>query len=470
MGSSVTVEPDLQDPTADDEDRWEAYSQAGSAAARGAEAASQDQGSSRGNQGLEVSWWRQQGWDDYSQQRSWANYGGWHSSEVTYDTTEWGRGQLPEIVPAFVQGWYLFIDSGLDVMERNVLQAELRGDFGVQVVEDVLRKHWPDSELKKRDAEKGRFLANLADAEESYDEWSWLGECDPEQLESEGFSAEEISCMMTEQSNQKEALAVIQEARRTLRDARARQHAVRTSRQFYPVKGGRPSGAARPGTSDGKGGPMKCFRCGGPHKIAQCPERPRDSANVTMSTDQDEQATFIFLTEHVVDEQEAWVSVGTDDENRLTTSQIDGGATRSIGSTYALSKVLELNESKHGRDGMRDLDLNDRPSFGFGNSSRDQCVSTVSLDVPWNQGAGVLKVHALDKGTSPILLSIDSLRKLGAVIDYSSNCAVFRSVDPKKLVHLEQSAAGHQVLPLTDDAFKDAVVLEEPVPSFLDLC
>jgi hypothetical protein len=119
---------------------------------------------------------------------------------------------------------------------------------------------------------------------------------------------------------------------------------------------------------------------------------------------------------------------------------------------------------------MRDLDLNDRPSFGFGNSSRDQCVSTVSLDVPWNQGAGVLKVHALDKGTSPILLSIDSLRKLGAVIDYSSNCAVFRSVDPKKLVHLEQSAAGHQVLPLTDDAFKDAVVLEEPVPSFLDLC
>ena len=134
---------------------------------------------------------------------------------------------------------------------------------------------------------------------------------------------------------------------RTLRDARARQHAVRTSRQFYPVKGGGPLGAARPGTSGGKGGPMKCFRCGGPHKIAQCTERPRDSANVTISTDQDEQATFIFLTEHVVDEQEAWVSVGTDDENRLTTSQIDGGATRSIGSTYALSKVLEPNEAKH---------------------------------------------------------------------------------------------------------------------------
>jgi hypothetical protein len=39
-----------------------------------------------------------------------------------------------------VHGWYLFIDSGLDVMERTVLQAELRGDFNVQAVEDVLRR------------------------------------------------------------------------------------------------------------------------------------------------------------------------------------------------------------------------------------------------------------------------------------------------------------------------------------------
>ena len=31
---------------------------------------------------------------------------------------------------------------------------------------------------------------------------------------------------------------------------------------------------------------MKCFRCGGPHKIAQCPERPRDSANVTILSKQ----------------------------------------------------------------------------------------------------------------------------------------------------------------------------------------
>eukprot|EP00435_Cladocopium_sp_Y103_P056856 s442_g19.t1 len=474
-GRGYDYDRDDSGEAADDEERWEAFSQPASAAA----AAGPEEASSRSQSGRSGEWRHYWGWhDDYH--RGWGHGHGWHGSEVTYDTTEWGRGQLPEIVPQFVQGWYLFIDSGLDVMERNVLQAELRGDFGVQAVEDVLRKHWPDAELKRRDAEKSKFFSNLADAEDTSDEWSCMGECDPEQLEAEGYSAEEIECLVAEQHTQREALVAIQEARRTLRDARARQHAVKTARQFYPVKGGRPLGAARPLTSDGKGSTIKCFRCGGPHKIANCPERPRESANVITTSEKDEQATFIFLTEHMCEEHEAWVSTGElqGGTESLTTAQIveagkaviDGGATRSIGSTYALNRVLELNEEKYGKDGLKGLDMEDRPSFGFGNSSRERCVSTANLTVPWNQQEGVLKVHALDKGTSPILLSIHSLRKLGAVIDFESNCAVFRSVDPRKMIHLEQSAAGHQVLPLTDDAFKDAVVLEEPVPSFLDLC
>ena len=77
-------------------------------------------------------------------------------------SSEWGKDQLLEILPDFVQGWYLFMDSGLDVMERNVLHAELKRSFCVREVEQVLRKHWSDQDLKKRDAEKGRYLANLS--------------------------------------------------------------------------------------------------------------------------------------------------------------------------------------------------------------------------------------------------------------------------------------------------------------------
>ena len=323
----------------------------------------------------------------------------------------------------FIQGWYLFIDSGLDVMERNVLQAELRGDFKVQAVEDVLRKHWHDADLRRRDSEKGKFMSNLAELDGEDPEWACLGEWDPEQLEAEGYSLDEIEAMAVEQETQKEALVAFQEAKRTLKEARARQHAVKTSRQFYSVKSRM---SATGGKGSGRDGPIKCFRCGGPHKVAQCPEKPKESANVSIP---EESAPFVFLAEAEEDTEESAL-MSTESQTTspptLTTAQVveegkavlDGGATRSIGSIYALSKVLELNEARRGVDGLKELDMEDRPSFGFGNSSRDRCASTASLAVPWNGSEKVLKVHALDKGTSPILMSIHSLRRLGAIVDF----------------------------------------------------
>ena len=61
---------------------------------------------------------------------------------------------------------------------------------------------------------------------------------------------------------------------------------------------------------------------------------------------------------------------------------IDGGATRTIGSVTALSQVAELNEKKRGVTGVEQVDLNERPVFGFGNSSKNRRVSTASLSVP----------------------------------------------------------------------------------------
>ena len=202
----------------------------------------------------ESSWWHDGGgdWRGWYRDGWWQDpwHSSWGQSERTYDTTEWSRNQLPEILPEFIQGWYLFVDSGLDVMERNVLQAELRGDFKVQAVEDVLRKHWNDADLRRRDSEKGKFMANLADLEEEDPEWACLGDWDPDQLEAEGYSLDEIEALAAEYENQKEALVAFQEAKRTLKEARARQHAVKTSRQFYSVKSRMSS--AQSGTMSGE--------------------------------------------------------------------------------------------------------------------------------------------------------------------------------------------------------------------------
>ena len=85
------------------------------------------------------------------------------------DTSELVRNSLPEILPIlpdYVQGWYLFMDAGLDTMERNVLQAELRGSFSVKAVEDALRKHWSDADLRRRDAEKGKAFSHMTQAQD----------------------------------------------------------------------------------------------------------------------------------------------------------------------------------------------------------------------------------------------------------------------------------------------------------------
>ena len=386
------------------------------------------------------------------------------------DTLECSRDELPEILPDFIQGWYLFMDSGLDVMERNVLQADLQGDFSVRAVETVLRKHWTDADVKRRDMEKGKYMAHMTEDHDPEEDKVFWSELDTNGLMEEGFTTEEIQSMEVEQEKMVEAYAVMQEARQTLREARAKQHAVRMARQYYPVKGkGKGNEPQSLWKRFGKTPPrMQCFRCGGPHKVAECREKPADqSAHVNTQ----EQAPFVFFTDTVGEALmgESQATISTQDVMLQGKAVIDGGATKTIGSIAALSRVADLNESIRGDSGVQQVDLADRPVFGFGNSSKDQCASTASLLVPLGGKMGALKVHALDKGQAPVLLSISSLRSLGAVIDYASDRAVFRAVDPTKVVRLERTAAGHQVLPLTTDAYETARSLRAPLPCFSDL-
>ena len=59
-------------------------------------------------------------------------------------------------------------------------------------------------------------------------------------------------------------------------------------------------------------------------------------------------------------------------------------------------------------------------------------------------------------GKAPILLSIDSLRRMGAIIDYANDEAIFTKLDPRKLVSLESTQVGHHIIPLGDNPFKNA--------------
>lgn len=231
----------------------------------------------------------------------------------------------------------------------------------------------------------------------------------------------------------------------------------------------------RTGDKDKKKG-ISCFRCGGNHRVRDCPDRqaPRSSGSAQLA----EEAPFVCYAKR--EEDEGYQAMSCEEEetrkNRMTTAQavdagygiIDGGATRTLGSTYALDAIIEENIRKRDDGGIIEVDTGNTPKFGFGNSSTDTCVSTAKLRITAASRPGVLEVHALDRGKGPVLLSISTLRALKAVIDFESDIVVFRGIDDKKAIKATRSQAGHQMLPLTDDLYRDAVPCVKPVPSLTE--
>ncbi|CAE7945277.1 unnamed protein product [Symbiodinium necroappetens] len=144
---------------------------------------------------------------------------------------------------------------------------------------------------------------------------------------------------------------------------------------------------------------------------------------------------------------------------------IDGGATRTLGSVQAIEAVMKKNLAKHGQSGIQGVDVMNRPVFGFADSGEARCVSTVDLGLQANGQDGKLRVHALNKGTGPILISVSTLRTLGAVIDFEHDMMVLRRLDARKIIPLRRSTTGHQLMNLTEDLFRDARAAKAEVPS-----
>lgn len=111
--------------------------------------------------------------------------------------------------------------SGYDG-EENVVQAEFRGSFSVRAVEEALRKHWSNSDLRRRGSEKGKAFSHLTE-DQNEEVFAWIGEWNEEELEAEGITVDEIQfpCLATERERAIEAYNVMQGARRTLKEARS---------------------------------------------------------------------------------------------------------------------------------------------------------------------------------------------------------------------------------------------------------
>ena len=258
-------------------------------------------------------------------------------------------------------------------------------------------------------------------------------------------------------SNAEPEAQSIDQGRRTLKEARSKQKFVKLSRQYYGSSASSTSGRSfQHGTNvTSSGAGVKCLSCGGSHKTGDCPKK-----NQVHQAEVHEQAPFICMTDQVLNNADV-------DANLATTHQamtdgkavIDGGSTRTLGSVTALENLMNINAKQRG-----ELDPEQRPVFGFRNSSSDRCLSTVWMKILAEGREGHLKVHTLDRGEGPILFSIETLRSVGAVIDFEHDLIVFRKLSDERIIQLERSSSGHQWLPLANGWYQGSRKATTRVP------
>ena len=419
------------------------------------------------NYGSWSSWWGSS-WN-------WNNqYYGNQSRPPQWNQQDWyaqpeAAEPAPEILPDFVQGWLLLQDAGLTLAERNVVQTALAGDFAFARVAQELRNQLPEAEVRKHD-QHHRASGFIGDEISDGDDGA-LSDGGREDWTEDGLVAWEEA-----EREAQTALLAAATAKRTLREARMKQLQVKQSRKYYkvPSSGGRGNTGHVPDDSR-----MTCLACGKVgHRAANCPNPPKSTGSQSAhsaeesapfvcfcSAPEEEQMHNYYSDE--LDYQAAWSA-----ETPMTTQEavktgyavIDGGATKTLGSVTALENILAINHRKWGKDQLKEVDRSNRPLFGFGNSTENRCLSTIKLGVQAGDHSGELSVHALGQGTGPVLFSVDTLRRLKAVIDFDNDLAVFRALDESRVIKLTRSQTGHQLLPLTENWWNSSFTAREKIP------
>ena len=325
--------------------------------------------------------------------------------------------------------------AGLDTLEKSIIQSDIRSQFSLQGVENSLRAHWTDEQVRQRDSSESRHAANFEDFDISEDEGptEWADEF------FQDWTEDEISMFQDAQADVESALAQIQEGKRTLREAHAKQKKVRLGRRYFGGEGrGKSQGSGGRNfprdrsEADGQG---PCLRCGKAHSTRQCPQRPPGDGRKVLHADA--QSEFIYQAETLFgDHMEDYLSAGAKMSTHEAMTQgygvLDAGATRTMGPIVALEHARQVSLRDGRQDNVAEVNLSDRPVFGFADSESAQCSSTVLLQLPVAEQRMKLRVHALDKGTVPVLLSIDTLKKMKAIVDYGNDEVVFVAVSACK--------------------------------------
>lgn len=315
----------------------------------------------------------------------------------------------------------------------------------------ALREQWSDGDLAKHDKTKANALFEEEDA--------YYNEDDMEGIDQ--MSEETKEAYMVEQERIENALEAIRVNKTTLKEARWNQKQMKLNRNYFPKK---------PLQTAPRSG-VKCFKCGGPHFLAQCPQRNQKDAKVVT-----EAAEIAFGASEIdMMPQSKMEAACSSVEMAMAATQaleqcmgiIDSGATASLGSIDAMENIVKRNLAQTG-EARVGLDLEKKPTFKFGNGQTKTCVSTAQVQMDAGDRRGCMEVHVHDTPQQPILVSRKALKSLGAVIDFENNQVIYSNIDDKAVIRLVEAENGHLLMPLTGNLTAGGVARQTSFRSLSD--
>ena len=116
---------------------------------------------------------------------------------------------------------------------------------------------------------------------------------------------------------------------------------------------------------------------------------------------------------------------------------IDCGATRCMGAWKELDGLARMNEQLYGSPWFS-LDRTRKTWHTFANGERPQSEHEVAFQVNVRGKMGDCKIAYLNERGVPILLSVQSLSKMGAIVDFSTDATFFRNLTDQGFVLLEK--------------------------------
>ena len=179
-------------------------------------------------------------------------------------------------LPLFRDGTCWLTDAGLDNNEKNLVMTAINGNFSPQRIAQELRNQFPEGEVKRRDQHR-KFQSYLGgeNLEETESDLDVAGNT-MQELMDDGLNDEGAALVVEAEQEAQEAMAALFQARRTLKEARQKQHQVKQSRRYY--QGGSSSGRSTGGSSfpskPRDDSQLDCLRCGQRgHRAANCPQK-----------------------------------------------------------------------------------------------------------------------------------------------------------------------------------------------------